>query len=63
LRRLARARSFKQGISQPSRIAVPEIERLTENPGLVSAARVRPTQAIAFDFSDVEDRLLTVRQT
>jgi len=61
LRRLAGACSFEQNISQPRRIALLKVKRLSKYPSLVPATRVGQAQAIILDLADIENRLVAVR--
>jgi hypothetical protein len=55
---LAGARGFQQNIAQPGGIAPLEMKGLAKYPRLVPASRVRRVQAIVFNFTDIEDRLI-----
>jgi hypothetical protein len=54
---------FKQNVTQPGCVAALEVEGLAKHPGLVPTARVRRVQAIVLDLANIEDSLITVRQT
>src|SRR5262249_3487876 len=47
----------------PRCVASVKAESLPEYPGLVPAAWVQWVQAIVLDFTDIEDRLIALRQT
>src|SRR6266851_1092416 len=57
------ARGFEQNVSQPRRIAPLKVERLAKYPSLVSAARVRRTQTVVLELTNIEDSPIAVRQT
>ena len=56
-------RGFEQNVSQPRRIAPLQVERLAKYPSLVSAARVRGTQTIVLELTNIEDCPIGVGQT
>jgi hypothetical protein len=47
---------------QPNRIAALKVEGLSENPGLVTTARMRRIEAIVRDLADIEHSEVSVRQ-
>jgi hypothetical protein len=60
---IAETCSFKQYISQPYCVIGLKVERLAKYLSLILAARVRPAKAIVLNLPDIEDRLITLRQT